>query len=536
VFAWTDLLAPAAVLVLSALTGIGYAVWRARRAGRSADAVRQGRFVAIPVTVDAQGVVAERSNAPGGATFGALSRRAGTHGISRGHAIRDDEDIRVVTPRHHLLVDRQAFARSHARRQRVDDNLAEFAELTGLRADDGTTFYVGPPLEWRDGFKALLEAPGRSSSPGRRLWAAAPRRVLTLAGVALAAGVLFQAVWWSGHDVTARMVRALDSPDGAACAVEWRDSVRQYAEVDCYQPLPHLGAPVTVRALAFPFHGKAMDTEGSFGGITALTLGPAVLALAGSGAVAMRRVGRTAVRLTAKPGSASAHRDLAPDAAATMTLRQLASRLAEREGWAESAREAPPPPAAVLDLKLAVVPGWFVAAAVAAGAAWLAEGMPAVVRVAGSTAAAALLVVGLFRTLTAYLTIRSPYREPVTSEWDFLTVRTVEDEWCTMLMLGETPHWAVFLEGPTHLPVTGRCGVRGRLEEGFAIHLLVHGDYWMPITPVIRVDEDFVVDVRDDLTERLGAAEPDHADEHDNEHGDEHDDEHDHDHPASGSR
>jgi hypothetical protein len=507
VLAWKDLLAPAAGLVLSALTGFAYAVWRDRSAGRSAAAIREGRFVAVPVTVDEHPADLTRTSAPEGAAVRTLGR-ARARSVSRGYAIRDGEDVRVVTSRQHLLADRQAFTLSHARRQRVDDNLAEFAELTGLRADDGSTFFAGPPLEWHGGFKALLEAPGQPASPSHRLWAGASRRALAFAGVAFVAAVLFQAVWWSGHDVTARMLRALDSPDGPTCAVEWQDGGRQYAEVDCYPPLPHVGAPVVVRALAFPFAGRAMDTSGSYEGITTVTLGPALVTLIGAVVVATRRVQRTPLRLSAAPVSASARPDLAPHDAAGMTLRQLAGRLAEREGWAESAHAAPPAPTPLLDLKLALATAWFIAAALAAGAAWVPGDLPPVVRVAGYTAAGALLVVGLWRTLTAYLTIRSPYGEPVTSEWDFLTVRTVEDEWCTMLMLGETPHWAVFLEGPTHLPVTGRCGVRGRLEEGFAVHLLVDGDYWMPITPVIRVDEEFVDDVRQDLTERLGAAEP----------------------------
>ena len=111
---------------------MAYAAWRDRGAQRAASAVRRGRSVPVPVTVVADGA-------------------------SRGHAVRDGDDVRIVTASHHLLVARDQFAASGARRERFDDDLFELADLRGFTDEEGRRYDAGPALEWSDGFDALLE-------------------------------------------------------------------------------------------------------------------------------------------------------------------------------------------------------------------------------------------------------------------------------------------------------------------------------------------------------------------------------------------
>jgi hypothetical protein len=140
---------------------------------------------------------------------------------------------------------------------------------------------------------------------------------------------------------------------------------------------------------------------------------------------------------------------------------------------------------------------------VMAGVALLVEDLPRPWRLAlGAGAVVALGWAGL-RALTAWLAIRRAYVGPVTSEWEYRLVRSVDDEWFALLFLLSTPHWMVVLDGPGHPVPVGRCGVRGDLEEGGAIQLFIHQAFWPTLSPVTRVDEALLADIRDDLVDRL---------------------------------
>jgi hypothetical protein len=84
-------------MLIPALSGLGYAAWRDFGARRSGSAVAAGKRVAIPMTVEADGVV-------------------------RGHAVRDGMDLRILTRRHHLVVGREELLTSETRRGRFDDS------------------------------------------------------------------------------------------------------------------------------------------------------------------------------------------------------------------------------------------------------------------------------------------------------------------------------------------------------------------------------------------------------------------------------
>lgn len=142
------------------------------------------------------------------------------------------------------------------------------------------------------------------------------------------------------------------------------------------------------------------------------------------------------------------------------------------------------------------------------GVAWLPESLPQPLRLALTAGAVATVVWAGWRALTAWLAIRRGATGPVTSEWDYQLVRSVEDDWLVLLLLGESPFWAVLLGSQEHPAASGRCGVRGDLEDGGGIQLQIRGHYWVPASPVLRTTEEFLADVRLDLEERL-VREPD---------------------------
>ncbi|HET7399966.1 MAG TPA: hypothetical protein VFJ94_15735, partial [Intrasporangium sp.] len=429
---WGELLLPVAGIVVSALVGVGYAVWRDVRARRSLSAARAGRRVVVPVTVD------------GGR-------------LARGHAVRDGADLRVITRRHHLVVDPDEVRLSGRRRERYDDHLVEHAEMTGLVDDVGDRYYVGPPKEWADTFALALEAPDRPAGMLSRLRAASPRTALGVAASAVLLGAALQTLWWSGHDVSARMVGVVSQDGVDACAVEWRDGDRRgYAELDCSQPYPKPGDRVPVRALAWPFDGSALDYEGVF---AFFTLAPGLLAvgaLATAGGVAARRTRRPAVRLhaPARQGSAEAAletpAEAAPETAAVLSLPGLAAAVAEREGWSDDAPGAPPTPRWWRPLTMAAASTRWWPTGVLLAAAWLPDFLAQPWRLALTAAAALALAVATARALAAYAVIRRPFGQPVTSEWSYRLVRTLEEEWVAVLLVGGTAYWAVVLGGPAH--------------------------------------------------------------------------------------
>lgn len=482
---WNHLVWPLLGIGLSAASGLGYAIWRDWRAARSLPAVQSGRRVTIPVTVDA-----ERD--------------------ARGRALVDGDDLRVVTGRHHLVLGRREVLAAGTRRDRFDGDLLELTELRGYVDADGRHYFVGPPEEWTGALEAALSAPPQRARRAERLWAAVPRSALGLAGAALLAGALFQGIWWGGHDATARMVRVVATDEGDSCAVTWQDGGRQeYAEVDCYEPYPAAGRTVRIRALPWPFAGSAMDYEGTFEGVTTLTAGAVLVALLGGAVIGGCRLRRRPVRLFARQDGSTSPATAAPRPAGevgAMSFRELVRAVSDREGWALEAVTEPPAAPWWAPAVMVLGSGRWWPAAVLLAIGWLPESMPQPWRVALSAGAVVVLLVAGYRALTAWLVIRRASRGPVTSEWHYQLVRTVDDDWVVVLLLQDTPHWAVVLAGEAHPLPEGRCGVRGDLQEGGAVQILIDGHFWLGGSPVLRCDDAFRSDVRDDLEDRVGAA------------------------------
>jgi len=109
-------------------------------------------------------------------------------GVVRGHGVRDGTDIRILANKHHSLVDRQEFLASRTRRGRFDEELFEYAELTGFVDDTGRRYYIGPPEEWVPAFRATLDAPDRSAGWLWRMWAGTSRVALEVGVAALLLG------------------------------------------------------------------------------------------------------------------------------------------------------------------------------------------------------------------------------------------------------------------------------------------------------------------------------------------------------------
>jgi hypothetical protein len=117
----------------------------------------------------------------------------------------------------------------------------------------------------------------------------------------------------------------------------------------------------------------------------------------------------------------------------------------------------------------------------------------------------------VFRAWTAWTALRRPYSAPVTSEWDYVLLPSVDDLWYVFLLLGDTPRWSVVLLDEAHPPPTGRAGVRGDLEEGGAIHLVIDGTTWVGGSPVVRVDDELLEEVTGELRDRLSPGGRFHA-------------------------
>jgi hypothetical protein len=419
-------------------------------------------------------------------------------------------DIRILAKSHHLVVDREEFRSSKTRRGRFDEELFEYAELIGLVDDAGRRYFVGPPEEWGPAFRATLDAPDRSAGWLWRLWAGTSRVALGLAAAALLLGGVFQGIWWSGHDVSAHMVKVVAVEDGGFCAVEWRDGDRrEYAELDCYEPFPKAGDDVRARALAWPFDEKALDYEGTFEVSTSASSALAAAGLMGAAGVGIRRLRRPVVRLRAPAREDQAGGELPTTAkeAEGMPFRKLAAAVAELEGWADDVAAEPPTPHRWDPLLMALGGARWLPVAGLLAFAWLPESLPQQLRLALTAGAGVLLIWALWRSVTTYLAVRLPFRQAVSSEWDYLLVRTDDESWVAILLLGDTPHWAVFLPGgDAHPAATGICGVRGDLEEGRAVHLRIMGRFWVPTSPVIQAAEEFREDVRNDLVSRLGGG------------------------------
>jgi hypothetical protein len=482
VISWETFIWPVLGILVSGLAGLGYAAWRDFGARRSVAAVTAGRRVAIPMTVEADGVV-------------------------RGHGVRDGLDIRILTKRHHLVVDREELRASRTRRGRFDDELFEYAELIGLLDDSGRRYYVGPPEEWGPAFRATLDAPARSAGGLWRVWAGAPRVALGAAAAALLLGGVFQCIWWSGHDVSAHMLSVVGAEDGGYCAVEWRDGDRrEYAELDCYEPFPRAGEAVRARALAWPLDESALDYEGVF---EVLTVAPGALAAAGfmgAAGLGVRRLRRPAVRLHARSrqDQAGIEPPVTAKEAEGMPFRTLAEAVAEREGWGDDPAAEPPTPRRRDPILMAMGSARWLPVLGLLGVAWLPESLPEPLRPGLTAGAGVALVWALWRSVTTFLAVRRPFGQPVTSEWDYQMVRTDDELWVVLLLLGDTPHWAMFLGGgDAHPAAVGRCGVRGDLVEGGAVHVRIMGQFWVPSSPVIRVMEEFRADLREDLVARL---------------------------------
>ena len=266
-----------------------------------------------------------------------------------------------------------------------------------------------------------------------------------------------------------------------------------------------MGDTVPIRVLRVPFEGSALDRAGTYEALTLVTGGPALLSLLVLGGVTLARLRRPAIRLGRLP-TPEVRVAPAVEVAADADLLALVDALAVREGWDRDGTGSPPRQAAWAPVLIALSSARWWPAVVLGAAALLAFELPVPLRYGLGAGAVAALAWALVRSVGTLLTVRRAYAGPVTSEWDYRLVRDIDDEWCALLVLGRAPQWMVYLVGPQHPPVRGRCGVRGDLVDGGAVHLRIAGDFWPTSSPVLRVDDGMLADVRDDVAHRLGPA------------------------------
>lgn len=475
-------------LLLCVLGGVAFGVAGDLAARRGVAAAGRGRAVTVPVLVGSG------------------------EGQHRAHAYVDGDDVVVIGPQTHLRVARTTFRDAAERRAVVNDDWVEFAEQRGFVDASGRRHLVGAVEEWGPALEAQLDRPARPAGRCRRVRAALPTIPLAIAAVALVAFLGFQGLWAAGRDVDATLVRTVNYADEgyADCGVRWpltpgAPTPTGYAEVDCYEPYPEVGDVVPIQALAFPFNGKALDRAGTYEGLSSVTGGPALLALLVLCGVTLTRLRRPPIRMagTATPEVKVAS---AIEVPADADLLALLDALAVREGWDRDGSATPPDEPAHAPALIALGSARWWPVAVLAFVALLIEEIPMPLRYGLGAGAVAALLWAVIRAVGTWLTVRRAYAGPVTSEWDYRLIRSVDDEWCALLILGRTPHWMVFLVGPQHPPVKGRCGVRGELVDGGAIHLRIGGQFWPSASPVLRADDDTLIDMVEDVSFRLGPA------------------------------
>lgn len=461
---------------------------RRARAAVAARRIAAGRALCLP----------GRVGPPGG------DRRAVLH--------RDGGDLVVRSARTHLRIDARALVGAQTGAVRYDAAHAELRDLRLVRAADGTRYEVGVVEEWDAAYRLLLEAPCAGAAPRRVRWAAlVPASGALLSGLALAAGLLFQGAYAAGTSVAATVTTVTadaDEPGYLHCGVAWSDpwdGSPQHATTDCPQPAPALGDTVTVRALQTPFRGEAFDEEGTYEGVT-VVLGLVLLAaLGGTAGVATRRARAEGLRATPvgttshptaprgdTPTFSSVVDVLTPDRVRALTLRELVRAVSVRETGSESTDldvVATQRARASLRRELGVTSltsGWWSPVAIlpALAVGFWAE-LPRSVRGAALVVTAGWAICLLVRCLVELVGLRRLRSAPTTSEWDFVTVRSVDEVHLVLLLLGDTPHWVVPFDVP--LPRAGRLGVRGELGEAGALHVVVAGVTLVPPGPAHRV-------------------------------------------------
>ncbi|MCE1178014.1 MAG: hypothetical protein LWW86_03165 [Micrococcales bacterium] len=476
-----------AVTIASMLVGLAAAILNDRSAGRAEALARRGKRVTTRFLA------------------------AGPDGQRRVRAFVDDDDLVVIGPRTHLRVSRTAYSESQIRRMSVDEELFEFAEQRGFVDGAGRRFVLGPVEEWAPATEAALQSNHGRAGRWTRVRAALPRQAVGAALLGALALLGFQTLWATGSDVSARVVRLLPYPedDYTDCGVRWTDpGGEHYAEVDCYAPYPKVGETIRIRALGWPMQGKALDTSGTYEGLTSVT---GVLALLGAGwavGATAARLRRPALQLQARPEPAV--RVVGPDRTQTIDvardadLLNLLDALSAREGWTDEVSSQPPEqPWYALPLMAISSARWWPIAVFLAAAVLLPEGVPIGVSYALGAAALVMAVWAVSTAIGTWRLLGQARSGPVTSEWDYRLLRDLNDDWFVLLVLGRTPHWITLLDSQVHPAPVGRCGVRGDLTAGGAVQLRIDGVFWPTGGPVDRVDEDMLQDMREEVLDRL---------------------------------
>ncbi|KAE8764333.1 hypothetical protein [Georgenia thermotolerans] len=170
---WEYLIVLGVVLLAQFVGGFALAAWRDRSARRAPARIRAGRRVPVAVTVLADG-----------------PRRC--------LAVRDGEDVRIHGRKIALVVSTTEAAAATVRRDHIDEEMAELAELRGFVDEHGRQVFLGPPEEWAPAYAALIQAPAARAGRLTLLWSASLRPATVAGALAVLAASLVQAIWWSG--------------------------------------------------------------------------------------------------------------------------------------------------------------------------------------------------------------------------------------------------------------------------------------------------------------------------------------------------
>lgn len=478
-------------LVLSVAVGIGRAVSEEIRGRAALRDARGGSFVAQPMRIVPLGGVAWWLRAIG---------------HTSGRAYRDGADLVLMRSGGPVRLPLGDLARARVRTT-VSEETETTREVFTLVDVSGSAYELQVPDYVSPGLTAVAAVPPRAATATDRLRSAVPWRVLLAAALLALPFAVHQVAWHTGHDVGAT-VREVDE-SGAVCTVEWTAAERRHqAGVDCYEPYPAVGETLTVRAMTGPLSGQAMDHEGSYDAGLALLGGPVLLLLVTAALGTGLRLRGPVLHLRA-PAAASGHVAEPSPEPVHLTLRELATEVARREGWADGPFGrgfVMSPPAR---LRTALV-SWPLGAA--AGALFVAWVLPEESPRPWSWPLTGLAALGIgYAVLATVQTVRL-ILEPVGAVGDravdILTVRSVTDDWAVLLFNpgAAVPAWLVPFPAQARPPLAAQAVARGDLEAGAAVRLVIDDASWEPVGPVTEIDDDLRAEILADLRERLELA------------------------------
>ena len=277
---------------------------------------------------------------------------------------RGDEVVAVPTRGPSWIIPRRDGSDIH-RRLAFTREMAEVGDVLLYRDPVGRVIGVGAEEPWKPAYGSLMSTAARTQTDGPPLRRPVPLVLTWLVSLVLTVGVLLTACWWSGQDVTAKVVAHESTDDFVDCRISWTSPTGERTDLVACDDRPPVGSTLTVRRMGWPIADDVWAYDG-----TEVVAGGGLLLLGAAFAVGLqifRRSVGAPVRLVpvASPTQVSPQsRVTDATLSANASTAELALRVSARELWTPM---APPPPTAWSRTRQAIddfphlvlAPPWF---------------------------------------------------------------------------------------------------------------------------------------------------------------------------------